>query len=579
MANKIKKSGQKIARKVTRFSRRASETSKEHVRENFVGRLSHIHDVRLLVVEWSLLVIVVILLATVQSFWYSDSYSVSSFEAGGTYIEGTLGKVNSLNPLFASTNSEKTLSKLLFSTLMENDFSGRTGTGLIETIRSDEEGKKWTIKLRDGLKWSDGEPLTNEDVLFTVSLIQNPKLTTIYSQILSGVKVSETDDEKIVFELSAAYADFDTVLDFPILPKHILADTDPTLLLESDFSKKPVSSGAFSFNASQPVGNEGESVIYLTANENYRKGKPFLNSFAVHAFLDKDSIISALNSGTITATADLSFKDGERITSKNIIELQTAINSGAFAFLNTKSQLLSNVEVRRAIQKGLDIQPIREIAKNSIPLNHPILQNQVNSLNWQKLPDLDLEAAKAAIKEAGINSESTPLSIVTIKEGNLPEVAEAIADQLTDLGFPVSLTSYEYSQEFISNVINTRSYDIFIYEIELGPVPELFSYYHSSQTGSSGLNFSNYSNTIVDDIILASRETVDEELRNAKYESFIKSWISDVPAIALYQPATSYFYNKNVRTFSASNNLVVPTDRFFDVVYWATEKTSLNRTP
>ena len=579
MVNKFKKSGQKIARRVTRLSQKASETGKEHVRENLVGRISHIRDVSLLVLEWSLLVIVVILLASVQSFWYSDSYSVSSYKNGGTYIEGTLGKVNSLNPLFASTNTEKTLSKLLFATLIENDFSGHSGAGLVKTIRSDEEGKKWTIDLRENLKWSDGEPLTNEDVLFTVDIIQNPKVSTIYSQILSGVNVSETEDEKIIFELSAAYADFDTVLDFPILPKHILSETDPTLLLESDFSKKPVSSGAFSFNASQPVGTDGETVVYLTANDNYYKGKPLLSNFAVHAFLDKDAIISALNSGTITATPELSFKDGEQISSKNIIELQTTINSGAFAFLNTKSELLSKIEIRRAIQKGLDVQPIRAIAEASISLNHPILHSQVDSLNWQKLPDLDIDAAKAEIKDAGVNSESRPLSIVTINEGSLPEVADEIANQLLELGLPVSLTTYDYSQEFISNIVNTRSYDIFIYEVELGPVPELFSYYHSSQTGSSGLNFSNYHNTIADDIILASRETVDPELKNAKYESFIKSWISDVPAIALYQPTTSYFYNKNVRTFSENNDLVIPTDRFADVIYWATEKTSLNRTP
>ncbi|MBR3368224.1 hypothetical protein IKG45_00310 [Candidatus Saccharibacteria bacterium] len=579
MTNIIKKSGQKIAKRASRFSRKASETGKEHVRENLINRISHIRDVRLLVLEWSLLVLVVILLASVQSFWYSDSYSVSSFKTGGTYIEGALGKVNSLNPLFASTNSEKTLSKLLFSTLMENDFSGHVGAGLARYIRSNDAGDSWAIMLRDNLKWSDGEPLTNEDILFTVDLIQNPKVSSNYSQILSGVEVSESATGEIVFKLSASYADFDTVLNFPILPKHVLADTDPALLLESDFSKKPVSSGAFSFNATQTIGSEGESVVYLIANENYYKGKPFLVNFAIHAFLDKEAIITAINSGTITATAELSSKDGEKITSKSVNELQTTVNSGAFAFLNTKSQLLSNVEVRRAIQKGIDVQKIRENAKSSIPLNHPILHSQVDSLNWQKLPDLDVDSAKEAINKAGINSESEPLSIVTINEGNLPEVAESLSEQLRELGFNVNMIAYDYSQEFISNVINTRSYDIFVYEVELGPVPELFSYYHSSQTGSSGLNFSNYNNTITDDIILASRETTDQTLRNAKFESFIKNWISDVPAIALYQPTTSYFYNKSVRTFSEDLDLVVQTDRFDDVIYWATEKTSLNRTP
>ena len=89
----------------------------------------------------------------------------------------------------------------------------------------------------------------------------------------------------------------------------------------------------------------------------------------------------------------------------------------------------------------------------------------------------------------------------------------------------------------------------------------------------------NYEDSLADDMILASRETMDEELRNAKYESFIKKWNEDVPSIAVYRSSMSYFYNKNARTFSENINLVVPVDRFSDVIYWATEKTSLNRTP
>lgn len=578
MASKLKKSGQKLAKKISRFSHRAGTSGKEHVRENLIERLSHIRDVRLLIVEWSLIVLVVIILASVQASWYSGSYSVSSFKNGGTYIEGTLGKVNSLNPLFASTNSEKTISRLLFTSLTEDDYSGHVGVGLAQTIRYDETAEKWTVKLRDGLKWSDGEPITNEDVLFTVNLIQNPEVVSKYSTALSGVKASETESGEILFDLPAPYVYFNAALNFPILPKHSLENSDPKLLLESDFSKNPVSSGAFKFNATQPVGTNGEVIIYLNANENYYKGKPQLSNFAVHAFLDNNAILSALNSETITATAELSGKDSKRVTSKNILELKASINSGVYAFLNTKSENLSNVAVRQAIQKGIDLGKLREVANSTMNLDYPILHSQADLINWQAIPERNDGFAKVALKEAGIN-ETKVLTIVTINEANLPDVAENLAEQLRELGFSANVTAYDYSQEFISNVINARNYDIFLYDVELGVAPELFSYYHSSQTGSSGLNFSNYSNTIINDIILAVRETTDESLRNAKYESFIKTWINDVPAIAIYQPTISYYYNKNVRTFSENINLVTSLDRFVEIETWATEKTSLNRTP
>ncbi|MBQ2660039.1 hypothetical protein IJF86_01270 [Candidatus Saccharibacteria bacterium] len=581
MANKFKKSGQKIAKRLSRFSRTASREGRAHLRENFFERISHIHDVRLLVLEWSLLVLVVILLAIVQSVWYADSYSVSSFEAGGSFTEATLGRVNSLNPLFASTNSEKALAKLLFSSLAENDYSGHVGCGLAQSITSDDSGKVWTVHLRENLVWSDGEPLTNSDVLFTVNLIKNPAVFSVYSSGLAGVSVVENESGDLVFSLASPYVDFDSALVFPVLPEHILSSVDPALLLESDFSQKPISSGAFSFNATQPIGSSGESIVYLSANKNYYKGAPMLNSFAIHAFLDIDSIVSALNSGSVTATAELPPVDRGKITSNKIYELQTAVNSGVFAFINTKSPTLSDKSLRQAIQQGVSTTPLKEIASSHSGLAYPILPSQADTSSWLPIPDYNPVAAKTVVSDAGITPDAdvAPLSVVTINSGALPAVAEQFAAELRELGFSTEVSVYDPSQEFNLNIVGARNYDILIYEVELGASPELFAYYHSSQASSSGLNFSNYANAIVNDLILATRSTTNESLRNAKYSSFLRYWVSDVPAIALYQSNISYFYNKNTRVFPADAKLVIPTDRFNTINYWAAEKTSLNRTP
>ena len=292
MVNKIQKSGQKITQKISRLSRKTAIEGREHVKENLVERISHIKNVKLLIVEWILLVTAVMLLAITQLLWYSDSYSVQTYTYGGTYTEATLGDVKSLNPLFANTNSEKALSKLLFATLAENDYSGHTGLGLAQNIYSNEDGKIWTIKLRENLKWSDGAPLTNDDVLFTVGIIKNPSVTTNFDSNLSGVSVKE-EEGKIIFELPTAYANFPSALTIPVLPKHILADVDPKLLLENQFSNNPVSSGPFSFNATQASAtNAGESVFYLVPNQYYYNGKPLLNSFAIHTYKEKEDILA-----------------------------------------------------------------------------------------------------------------------------------------------------------------------------------------------------------------------------------------------------------------------------------------------
>ncbi len=577
MEKGIKKSGQKIAKRFSRISKKASEDGKDHIRENVVDRWSHIKKIRLLILEWTLLILAIIMLSITQAFLYRESYAVTTFTSGGTFSEGTLGRVNSLNPLFATTSSEKTLSKLMFGTLTADDYSGHIGLGLADSIKTDDTGLIWTVKLRSGLTWSDGQPITNEDVIFTVNLIQSPQVSTSYSSNLSGVEVAESDGN-LVFTLSSAYANFSSALEFPVLPAHVLKDTAPGQLLESNFSTSPVTSGAFSFNASQAIGSSGEKIVYLTSNKNYYKGAPLLDSFTVHAYPTKEEIITALNNGSITGTAELLPTDADAITSTSVYEKQTALNSGVFAFINTNSPILSNLNLRKAIQQGIDLRSLRAPLGDEAELNYPLLSTQVEGLNFPALPEYDPAAAKEIIKQAGLN-DAQAIRIATIDSGYLPSLAENLEFQLENLGFKVELNIMPAGQDFLISVIRPRNYDILLYEIELGSDPDLFAYYHSSQTSDSGLNLSNYSNAMMSDAILATRSTLDPAVRAAKFESFLKAWVNNVPAIGIYQPNLSYFANKNARIFSEDSRFVTATDRFINVSYWATEKTTKNRTP
>ena len=577
MEKGIKKRGHKIVRRVSRLSKRAGEEGKEHIRENFIDRISHVKNVRLLILEWSLLVLAIIMLSITQAFLYAESYAVTTFTSGGTYSEATLGRVNSLNPLFATTNSEKTLSRLMFLTLSSVDYSGHIGLGLADSIKTDDTGKVWTVRLRSGLNWSDGEPITNEDVIYTVNTIQSPAVISPFSSNMAGVTVSESDGD-LVFTLSTPYANFSSALEFPILPAHILKDVAPNLLLEDAFSSAPITSGAFSFKASQSIGSLGEKIVYLSPNKDYYEGAPLLDSFAVHAYLDDDDIIDALNSGSVTATADLLPTDADKITSSSIYEKQTALNSGVFLFFNTTNSIFSNKSLRKAVQQGIDMRSLRAPVGDEADLDYPFLSTQIDLKDLPALPEYNPDSAKDVIKKANLD-QSKSVRIATINTGYFPALAENLKFQLENLGFNVTTDIMTPDQDFLVNVIRPRNYDILLYEIELGSDPDLFAYYHSSQVTENGLNLSNYSNSFASDALLAARRTIDTTLRNAKYSTFLKFWVEDVPAIGIYQANLSYFVNKNVRSFSPDNRLVTPTDRFEDVILWATEKTSKNRTP
>ena len=578
MANSIKKRGQKIIRRLTRASNKARVESKEHIKENFLERLSHIRNIRLLVLEWLLLAMVLIALSIAQAFWFANSYAENTFVSGGSYIEATIGRVNSMNPLFATTTSERVLSRLMFATLTAADYSGHPGVGLADNIIANEDGKIWKVHLRDNLKWSDGEPLTTDDVMFTVELIQNPAVTTIYGSNLNNVKASIDEAGEIVFELPSAYADFPVALQIPIVPKHELEDAELKTLIEDDFSLTPVTSGAFSYNARQKTSSSDEEVIYLSANPYYYLDKPLLNSFAIHVYEDKTDVITAVNSGAVTATAELSGIDADKVTSGSFYRRESKLAAGVFMFLNTTTGPLKNSELRRAIRQGLDLNAIRAQAPGVEALDYPMLETQIKLKNYPAIPEYNSNSAIERIAEQS-GEDSVTLSIATVNSGYLPAVADEIKTELEGIGINVVLTVYEETQEFIANIISRRGYDILIYEIEMGADPDLLPYYHSSQASTAGLNLSNYQNTLVDDLLVGARETLDYELRARKYETFLNYWVSDVPAIGLYQASLTYIYNKNIETYNEKNVLTVGLDRFMDVQNWAASKGTKNLTP
>ncbi len=578
MASEIKKRGQKIIKRFSRVSMKASAEGKEHIRENFFQRLSHIQNIRLLIVEWSLLVVALVFLAIAQGVWFGETYTEDVFVAGGTYTEGTIGQVNSMNPLFAVTNSEKVLSKLMFSTLTTIDYSGHIGMGLASSLSPSENGKVWTLRLRDGLLWSDGQPITNEDVLFTIGLIQNQATNTIFGANLAGVKVSEDGNGNIVFKLPSAYADFATALEIPIVPKHELDDADPKTLVEDEFSNTPVVSGTFELNAIQTDTGSNNVVVYLSPNKNYYLGRPLVNTFGVHTYESITELKEALKRGEVTATAELNGKDADIEDLPLYNKRESSINAGVFMFFNTNSGALKDVQLRNTLRVGINLARLREVAPDTIPLNYPLLKSQISLNNYPAIPGHDFEAAKAKITESF--GENIPtFNVVTVSSGYLPEVAEALKEELENLGVGCNVTIYDESQDFVSNVVSRRYYDILLYEIELGAEPDLLPYYHSSQAGTTGLNLSNYRNILVDDLLIAARETLDAQLRVKKYESFLEYWINDVPAIGLYQANMTYLYNKNVRSYENDVRLVMPLDRFSDVMNYASVKADRNKTP
>ena len=113
----------------------------------------------------------------------------------------------------------------------------------------------------------------------------------------------------------------------------------------------------------------------------------------------------------------------------------------------------------------------------------------------------------------------------------------------------------------------------------MGVSADPFVYYSSTQASTSGWNFSNYSNSLVDDALLSAHITTNLNTRKAKYEYFLRAWVNDVPSIPLYQSSLRYYYADSANVYSSEVVMTDALDRFGDVHNWATKQRRVNVTP
>ncbi len=595
MRIKSKKSGrnrERVGRRVTKVANEFGERAGKHFSERFVRRLPNIREVRLWVVEWIILVLVVFLLAIVQNIWYGESFETEAFVRGGDYSEATLGKINSMNPLYATTSSEKVLARLLFANLVSPDSTGHLRNELADSIKSDNDKKVWTLKLRDNLHWSDGEKITADDIIYTINLIVDSSAKTTVAIDFMNVKIEKKDDLTVVFTLPSPYTDFEDTLEFPLVPEHILGEVKPALVYESSFSTHPVGSGPFVLNALQSATATSTNMqtVYLSRNEKYFKSATKLDSFTLKTYEDSGQILDAMRNADVTATAELTRAEANELPGF-INRNNTLINGGAFAFLNTTGSKLSNAKVRQAIQRGVNMTKVRKDIDDSQILDYPILQRQ-EDLEMPAIGEYNLDEAKKLILSAGLkykddqivdgSGKQVMLNVSVPQRDVLTKVAERFGKQLERLGFGVVMNIYDEtkaSADFFSAVVRTRDYDILIYEVDLGVSADPFVYYSSLQASGVGWNFSNYSNSLADDALISARTTMNAKLRKTKFESFLKRWVQDVPAIGLYQSTMTYSHMPNVKIYSDNSELTDVLDRFSDVQNWASRKTNVNMTP
>ena len=561
-------------------ARKIEGATMRHAHRFIISRWANLRDVRRHTLGWLILASLLVVATGMQLYWVQSAYSSRTQVDGGTYAEGVVGRLDTLNPIYASTQSERSASQLIFSSLLRYDASNNLESDLARSWKTSEDGKVYSVILREDAAWHDGKPVTADDVVFTLGLIKNTQTRSYLYRTWQDIQVKAVGKYELEFTLPSAYAPFPHALTFGVLPKHVLGKVSPLRLREHPFSRDPIGSGPFEFKSIQIINLDTDRVVLqVEKNDEYYRGAYKLDRFQLHTFQDHDDLRQGFLSREINAAVELTASDIRTIKEQlpSTIVSDSPLYNGVYAFFRNDRPVLSDAAVRRALVKATDRGEMRKALDGyASNLEGPLLPEQTNNISDFKQAAYDATAAAAELEAAGWvlkdgvrqkDNQPLQLSVVAPQSGDFPEILENISKQWRKVGVDVK-TQVVPTNTFEQNILTSRAYDVLIYELALGADPDIFAYWHSSQATVRGFNLSNYRSGISDDALVSARSRGESELRNAKYRGFFKQWLDDAPAVALYRPHLRYVTTDNTRSVISERSVIDTQGRYHTLDQW-----------
>lgn len=556
----------------------AGTDANKHFEYHVVRRWRNLVGVKRFVAGWLFLVLLLAAGVYLQSQNLSANYQTEQPVPGGTYREGIVGEFTNVNPIYASTNIDRSAAKLLFSNLFKYDEDGKIINDLASSWEVSEDGTVYTINLKDNVKWHDGVQLTADDVVFTYNAIQNPDVRSVLNASWQGIKVEAKDKFVVTFTLPNSFAPFlHSLTKGGIIPKHILASVNPEQMRSNQFNTvAPIGTGPFMFSELTNASENNE--LRLKKNTDYYLGEPNINLFYLIAYADQDKMTADFNKGELAAIGGLKGVNYTVIdNSINHVWHDVPLTNGVYMFLKNGDPFLGEPKLRIALTQATDqAEILKSLDGRFVSVDSALLKGQLgyDPKSVQRL--YDPKAAEEALDKLGWKKGSDgwrykdanklSLTITTQNSDYYPRVAEEVKKQWAKLG--INLDIQLVNEDTIqSNHVIPHNYQIFLSGIEIGHDPDVYVFWHSSQADIGGFNLSEYKSDTADSSLENGRTRIDEDLRQAKYQPFVQAWAEDAPAIGIYQPTYVYVQQTRAKGYSSSE-ITAPEERYNNVNQW-----------
>lgn len=505
---------------------------------------------------------------------------------GGSINIAIVGSPRFLNPVLDQIgDADKDLSSIIFSSLMKYDDQGNLLPDLAEKYDITDSGKTYDITIKNNVRWQDGQPLTVDDILFTIQTIQNPDYRSPIRALWQGIETEKAGDNIIRFRLKNIYVSFLNNLTFGILPKHLWVNIAPSQFALSELNLKPIGSGPYQFSKLQKDKNGTVKSIELKAFKDYFAGEPFITTLTFHFYSSESDTFSAYKKGEADFFSFVSAKNfadlkNDGLVDHNIFSISLPRYFAVF-FNQSQNKFLADKTVRQALTLATDKKEIIEAAFGGYGqiANSPLLPGMTGYSDQIKITDFSIDNASSTlaaagwrdvdndgILEIGKNNEKLEITLTTIDWPELNQIGEILKKQWSKIGVKVTLEVKETIQ-IQNDVIKPRLYQALLFGEVLGEEPDLFHFWHSSQMKDPGLNLALYNNSDTDKLLSQAIEDLDKNSRAQKYQKAIELIINDVPAVFLFSPDYLVIAKKTILGIQLEK-LDTPASRFSEISQW-----------
>ncbi|WP_054958309.1 ABC transporter substrate-binding protein [Paenibacillus dakarensis] len=487
-----------------------------------------------------------------------------------TLIIGTTSPKGVFNPLFWQTSYDKWVADIIFDTFLQVSGDGTYTESLAESAEVSEDGLTYTFKLKPGVTYSDGTPMTVKDYVFALKVLHDPTYdgeSDIMSMKIvggqeyydgktdeiSGVKV--IDDQTVEIKVSEATAlTRDYLGEVAFLPEHYYGKDFKRGSMDSlkTLHDKPLGSGPYILKKFSP----GQEVV-LEANPNYFKGAPKVQNVVLKTTTE-ETRLPMLQSGEIDMDMiSVSEDNVEEVKSLGFLDLNIFPTNGyGYIAFNHNLDKFKDQKVRQALMYGLNRADTVEAiyGRYANPLNIP-----ESSVSWAFTDeniepyDFDPEKAKQLLDEAGWvagadgirekNGEKFTIDFSATADNPVVEALLPImSSNYKDLGIEVKAETLDFNA--IMDKKDRGEFEMFFAAWGLTADPDNTVYITKGAQNDTG-----YSNKTVDELMRKGKVTLDVEARKDIYKQMYQEMNKDLPNLFLYQRRDAWAINSRVKGF------------------------------